>query len=574
MQIRVLSAEVINQIAAGEVVDRPAQVVRELVDNSIDAGADEIRIYIVSGGQTSIKVLDNGCGMERDDAVLAFERHATSKVKSVADLNAIQTLGFRGEALPSIAAVARVRLRTRMATSETGSEVVIEGGKLKDVQTVSCTPGTEVEVRHLYFNTPARRKFLKSVRAEELRIKQWVLHAALSYPGVHYRLFAEERELVNLPKRGSVLERAAGIFKGSTIAFEQTVGPCHITGLLGHPAQAQADCAALVVLVNNRLVNDRLVLKAVKDGFSSTLREREFPLGFVSIKLPATEVDVNVHPQKSEVRFRAPQAVFLAVRNAVSQAVRQFKGPAPAFPRPLCEAAGERRAGSTGKQAFLWDNAASAGKVSLPGMGHAALPVEGECFSFSNLRYIGQVFSCYLLCEYNSTLYVIDMHAAHERINYNLLREALKTKTIPSQRLLLGSEIRVGETGLFNLEGYKESLKLFGFEFESRPPESVLVQAVPGILSGRDIGPLIREIAAMPVDGSAQGAIQERYDYFAARIACHASVRSGQELSSAEVYALLSALEAAEFGAACPHGRPVMVAFSEKEVEKWFGRDR
>ena len=541
-QIRVLPDTVINQIAAGEVVERPASVVRELVDNAVDAGADDISIHLADGGHSVIRIRDNGIGMDKGNALLAFERHATSKLSTLSDLNVISTMGFRGEALSSIASVSKVTLRTRRDEDESGIEVQIAGGKLATVKPVACPKGTEIEVRSLFFNTPARRKFLKSPRTEESRVKEWVLGSSLSRPGVRYRLTFEDKEIVNLPRVGSVLERGGAIYRGSTVSFQTKFDEVYVEGILAHPSMAQADTSHLVILVNSRVVSDKAVLRAIKDGFAPTLKAGEFPVGFVSITLPQETVDVNVNPQKSEVRFAFSQKVFLAVRTAVTEAVRDFRSPMEAMivegasPRVSASAWGggasiPLAAPSYLTQEFSFQVQGGGDVVEEVREAHVDFERPQEQFRFSSLRYVGQIMNCYLLCELKERLYVVDMHAAHERYNYNLVRNSFDRKQIYSQQLLVPLTVQLSERGVQNCVGHGAMLERFGFETEALGDRALVVQAVPTVLQHGDIAGLIREIGTIPCDEiSADGIVSLRIDHISARIACHASIRSGRSM--------------------------------------------
>lgn len=613
-KIQVLPDLVVNQISAGEVVERPASVVRELVDNSVDAGATDIAVYLEQGGQTLIRVVDNGSGMNLEDAAIAFERHATSKLRKESDLLSITTLGFRGEALPSIASISKVRMTTRTADSPTGIEVQIEGGALLNTKEVSCQVGTDFESRMLFFNTPARRKFLKQPRTEELKVEKWLLHSSLGHPNVRYRLFCDGDEILNLPAKPSLLERAKSLISGSYVVIEPRPSSIQVEGVVGHPALAQSDFNALVFLVNGRLIQDRALVKAVKDGFDSTLKFQEMPVGVISIRIPSSEVDVNVHPQKSEVRFVNSQGVFLAVREGVASAVRSFKSPVPgisggkqpgfwtqpvssgysaalaaplapafssdldraisdyaasAFPRTM-EAPPEVHAGQVGAFSSAPDFAV---ERHLQTELFQRKGGEATSFSFSSLRYVGQIMYCYLLCESTDSLVVVDMHAAHERYNFNLIRNSYLKGGVSVQELLVPITIHLGKEGVANLTQNGDYLKRFGIEVEAYGPTSIVMRAVPTFLKSAALETLLRELAAESYDGlpnSVQGAI----DRIAARIACHASIRSGDQLSPEDVRSLFVALDSTDFSAACPHGRPVVVSFNEMQIERWFGRDR
>jgi DNA mismatch repair protein MutL len=616
MKVKVLPDIVINQISAGEVVERPASVVRELVDNAVDAGASEITVELEQGGQSLIKVSDDGCGMQRDDALLAFERHATSKILCAADLDAIATMGFRGEALASIAAVAKVLLRTRTESQPLGTEVAIDGGVVRGVRETAAAPGTSIEVRALFYNTPARRKFLRSPKTEALRVKQWLVQSALARPQIRYRLIVDGVETLVLARAKDAVERARVLIKGTAVPVRYLGDRVQLEGLVAHPSLAQADSSSFIVLVNERVVSDRIVQKAVREGFDSTLKDREYPVGFIHLRLPASDVDVNVHPQKSEVRFRDSQAVFQLVREGVRKAVLDFKTP---MTSPLAQSAtmlgdrmygqrhpvqfgvalgtkpyaeggesqyqsnvGLRLATLTTDSSQAAFNLVVAQQTALAGIDGAPLAVGdsqhqffGDSdFTFSRLNLIGQVLQCYLVAEFNDQLYIVDMHAAHERYNFNLIRNSFRTRKMSVQQLLIPEVVPLTEEGVARCLEEHELLSRFGFEFEQFGPAEIIVRALPSMLSATVARQVMREVAAVVCEGAASGRVEEQLDHIAARMACHASVRSGDALSRTEARALFAALDSTEFSAACPHGRPVVVSFPRAAVERWFGRDR
>lgn len=588
MRVHVLTDDVVNKIAAGEVVERPASVVRELVDNAIDAAASDICVELEDGGQTCVRVSDNGQGMSRDDAILAFQRHATSKILQADDLLTIATLGFRGEALSSIAAVAKVELRTREKDSSLGTLVRIDGGKLRDSADTPCAVGTTIEVRHLFFNTPARKNFLKSPKSEIQRIRAWLAHTALAHPGVRFRLISDGKELLNLPLVGDLFQRARGVFKGELKTFSCVVGEVSLTGGLSHPGLAQFDVNALVLLVNGRVVQDKMLVRAVKEGFDSTLKEREFPVGFLSVRLPACDVDVNVHPQKSEVRFRNGSRLFALTRDVVLRTVRAMSGASAGAGTEGASLASSASEGSfpTTAAPWRWQGAGTVSsavsvsqQTSFFGSNlalNAAPQAEAEIRlpRFSDLRYVGQVMRCYLLAEFESALYVVDMHAAHERYNYNLIRRAFRDKRIDSQQLLVPVVVELGAEGQLRCLERLAVFARWGFEWEGIGDGALVVRAIPSFLQAAHVVDIVRELASMSESELPSNALEATIDKIAARLACHASIRSGRELERAEVYALFEALDSTEFSAACPHGRPVIVRFSEREVEAWFGRDK
>ncbi len=610
MKIKVLADSVINQIAAGEVVDRPSGVVRELVDNAIDAGATDIFVTLQGGGHSRLRVRDNGSGMAKDDAILAFERHATSKVSVIEDLTGIQTMGFRGEALASIAAVSKVHLRTRSTDSEVGTQVSYRGGKLISVQYLAWSQGTEVEVEHLFFNTPARRKFLKSPKSEISRIRTWLAHSSLAHPSVRYRLVSDGDELLNVRPVESVAERAKDIFSADLIPCQLEEGGIRVEAMISHPGEAISDTSGLVILVNGRLVVDKIVMRAIKEGFDSMLKDREFPVGYVSLELGGEFVDVNVHPQKSEVRFRHPNQVFAVVRGAVLAGIRTLKRPVVAsFPVKTVEVGSSPVAVGLDFSEVSQDSRGVEGSppiqtfqgggqsislfedgnvlrspdesyvVETQSLGNARPQKKVEnCvdseFSFSTLRYVGQILGCYLLCEWRDSFVAVDMHAAHERVNYSAIREAYSRKDVVQQPLLIPQTLTLPYEQVVNLMEQLEMVAALGFEIVERAAGSIEVRAVPSVLSHVDCVSLVKELAAEPVSEGWRERVEERIDHIAARIACHASVRSGDTLTRQEAYALFDQLDKVAVSGACPHGRPVVAQFSREAIERWFGRDR
>ena len=604
MIIKLLDDSVINQIAAGEVVERPASVVRELVDNAIDAGSKSVTVFLEEGGKHLIRVLDTGCGMSKDDARLACERHATSKIHTTDDLNELHTLGFRGEALSSIAAVTRLKIITRSKDEESGTEIMIDGGELRYAKNVAAPIGTDIRASNLFFNVPARKKFLKQPATEEQKVKQWLTQSSIAHPDIHYKLVLDGEQSINFPPAEDMISRAQHIFRGSSVTFDEKIGPLRICGLLCHPAMAQADTKAMIIFVNKRLVSDKIVSKAIREGFSSTLKDSEYPLGFVSIELPASEVDVNVHPQKSEVRFRSGGDVFATVREIVRRSVQNFNGPVtmrssnnlyvgpitsqtPVYSQNpikfqsniqnrVMESSNTYASNFESNKTYSNDSFSQPQNFEQQGTLFQQTTSEintSQPFLFSNLKYIGQALSCFLLCEYQENMYVIDMHAAHERCNYNKIRKNFENKCVESQLLLVPQTIELTEAGVEQCLSRKDMLENFGFEIERFGNNVLLIRAVPAILSNVNLTPIIKEIAALE-DEMDLGIIDRTIDFIAARIACHASIRSGDKITKEEAYALFTELDQEDFNSACPHGRPVITSFTRSEIEKWFGRDR
>ncbi len=592
-RIRVLSEFVINQISAGEVVERPASVVRELLDNSLDAGASDISIFIEDGGRRSIRVVDDGSGMSKDDALLAFENHATSKVSEVKDLSAIETFGFRGEALASIAAVSKVQLKTRTKTSDIGIRVVIEGGKLVKVEPVACNPGTEIIVSNIFYNTPARRKFLKKSETEEAKIKQWIIQSAAPNYSIRYRYNVDGKEVLNFPSVDTLLERSKAFVRGNCMPVNWQRGSISINGLVGHPGSASTSAASLVLIANKRVVRDGLIMKAVREGFSSTLKSYESPVGVISITLPPSQLDVNVHPQKSEVRFLAPGEIFVAVRDGVLNAVNHFTDPITVTQTTHHQSSYENSlyreklnsklqdpnfVEPTQSSFSLRSKYEPVAEISYQSISEDLSATDTKSrnikFRYGDLKFIGQIFECYLLCEKDEIFYILDMHAAHERCNYNRIREGFLEGKVSEQMLLTPVVVRLGSESKQNLLDNISDIKRWGFEIEAFGTEEVIVRSAPSFVAIKDIPSLIKEMAEEFLSSMAGSLVSETIDHIAARIACHGSIRSGKIMSKEESYALLSQLDQAELAGACPHGRPVMVQFPLATVEKWFGRDR
>lgn len=615
MKVHVLPDNVVNTIAAGEVVERPASVVRELCDNALDAGARCIEVFLEQGGRSLIRIIDDGCGMDRDDALLALERHATSKISSADDLATLLTRGFRGEALPAIAAVSRLEILTRTSSAPLATQIGVDAGVLRSVRELAAPTGTTVSVRGLFFNTPVRRKFLRSPAVEEQRVLGWLLRFAYGVPGVRLRFVSDAKELLTLPAHSDFRERARALLQGDLSEVDFADEHIAVKGFVGHPGVASSTAEACVVLVNGRPIVDRGVVRAIREGFQNTLKDREVPIAALSLEMDPALVDVNVHPQKAEVRFAAPHLVWRGVREGVSRAVTGFgmvSTAAPHFQSSLYQPvrthvsdiavhmpvvsyeAGVNESTfaaapvvtSGGGGLPRWYGASSASPVAstggvAPAVWRDTTPVAAApCFS--ELRYIGQAMRCYLLCEHGGSLYVVDMHAAHERINYNKMRAALRGRPMASQQLLLPEPITVGALGVRRLLEQQGVLEKLGIEVEAFGPEEIIVRALPPFISpGQARAVLLDVIDYCGVDddhevsgGAVETILGERLDRLAARMACHASVRGGDELSREQALALLAALDDEALAGACPHGRPVIARFGRAEVEAWFGRNR
>ena len=627
-KIRILPANLADQIAAGEVVERPASVVKELVENAIDAGARRVEIEIESGGRRLVRVVDDGCGMIPEDARLALKRHATSKITSADDLWGLRTFGFRGEALPSIAAVARLTLSTKIAGAPAGFRLVVEAGVETDAREAGIPEGTQVEVRDLFFNTPARQKFQKSEATETANVSEAVLRLALAHPTVHFRLRAGGRVALDLPAHRELAERvrAALARRGASVLHEAAgeEGGHRVRAFLAGPEEASATPRSTFLFVGGRFVRDRSLLHALAFGYGALLEKGRYPLATLFLDVPGQELDVNVHPQKLEVRFARPQEVYAAVRHVVGSAiarapwlaetpargVRVFTLPPRSSPRdwetsgagedPRSPPASSRAALALSRpaQGGLPLRARVAGSPVLRdadayadgGGARAGIVAGGEPF-FGALAYIGQLDRTYLVCEGPGELILVDQHAAHERVAFARLRAAHTRREIPRQRLLFALPIEVDEVASA-LAADSRLLESFGFEIEQAAPgaaaagraggraagpqastsRTLWVRAVPEVLKDADPKPLLRDVLGQLADGGAATSAMERVDHVLATMACHSVVRAGDVLGREEALALLAQLDSVDLRSHCPHGRPVLLRMPLPEIERRFGR--
>ncbi len=619
--IRLLSDHLVSQIAAGEVVERPASVVKELVENALDAGASEIEIELEAGGKRRIRVADDGSGMDRDDALLAFDRHATSKIGSFEDLERVGTLGFRGEALASIAAVARVELLTAQAPGE-GHRVRIEGGRVKVAEPAARPRGTTVEIASLFFNVPARRKFLKSPATELRRALEVVQGYALARPGVRFTVRHEGRALLDaLPSEGGadgLRERVGRIF-GVELSRELVAIPRRddgageaVWGLVGSPATARG--RRWFVFVNRRLLRDRSILGAFYRSVRDLWKRDDFPALFLFVDVPPAEVDVNVHPQKAEVRFRDHRLldrVAEALRAGLElargeeeaplhppsgpppapfawQGLGGRKGPAPGTgeglwtvtPGPAASGPPPASAGTVAEPPAPWDGAEQrlAGASYAPLAPRAAVPLSGRSGEVRPFRLLGQYKGTLILLEGPDGLYLVDQHVAHERILYERLRRSLARQTPPSQHLVDPPLLELSSSERMRLAELAPELEACGFSVAELSGGSLALTAVPATLDASEAERLLLELAASDDEagagaGSGVGALRRRIlEALAATLSCKGAVKMHHPLSPAEMEALMAELFAAENPYACPHGRPVVLKMSDADLEHRFGR--
>jgi DNA mismatch repair protein MutL len=601
-RIQALPETLRSQIAAGEVVERPASVVKELVENALDAVARSVRVQVEQGGLTAIVVADDGVGMDPEDAALSVQRHATSKLRTVEDLSALASYGFRGEALPSVGSVSRLTLLTRPAAEVEGTRVVVEGGNLLACQPCGCPAGTRVEVRDLFFNVPARRKFQKSARAETSHVEETLTRMSLASPGVDFRLEVDGRETLRAPAaRGSDDEtaRAEAILgrnaRGNLFAVEGPPGEVRVTGLVSNPVLSRADQKGLYLFVNGRYVRDRTLTHAVLESYRTLLEVGRYPVVVLKVDLPPHAVDVNVHPQKLEVRFQDGPSVHRAVTAALvpllsrtpwlAGPTRSYTLHAPPAGEPAVADVGdihrrrvtealERYAGAVfsrgdppppppSRPAF-----SAAGRATLP----FTAPGLGGAGGFSHLRYLGQVGRTYLVCEGPEGMVVLDQHAADERVNFQRLRAAWDQGEVPAQGLLIPLRIALSRAEEEAVERHRDTLARAGFDVEPLGSPDVLLRAVPALLLGRSPERLCRDLLAELADTGSGQPMSNAVDALLSRVACHAAVRAGDALSPSEAAALLKSLDGVDLAAHCPHGRPVVRSVTLPAMAGWFDR--
>lgn len=598
--IRRLTDGLANQIAAGEVVERPASVVKELVENALDAGATRVRVEIEQGGVMRIRVTDDGVGMDAIDATLCLERHATSKIAAIEDLSNLHTFGFRGEALPSVASVSKLHLVTRPKGADEGTEVIVEGGAPPKTSPAGCAVGTSIDVRDLFFNVPARKKFLKSTATESAHVGDVVIAAALARPDVTFVLTRDgrvAREFLRVETRGERVAQVIGQERLSQGSAER--GPMRLEAHLAPPERARAGASALHVFVNGRPVKDRMLARAVAQSYGSVLEGGRFPIGVLYLELAPEMVDVNVHPQKAEVRFADARALCDAVtRELYALTSRAFAIPAlgpptrPWLPPP--------RAPATAIAEPLWradrpaDARATVAPTTVPSPVFPTAPGEGDRAFPAHapeiraepptgpaldrlfddrppLRFLAQVRATFLVCEGVDGLYVLDQHAAAERVTFDRLRKAFESRAIAMQRLLVPEVVELSPLEVAHLEERQEDVLAMGLEVRSVGATAVAVHAVPKLLQRARAERLLRDLVA-ELMREAHHPLSGAKDLVLATMACHGSVRAGDRLSAEEANALLEALRDVDFSGHCPHGRPVVTFTSFGELERKVGR--
>jgi DNA mismatch repair protein MutL len=651
-RIRILTDQVANQIAAGEVVDRPASVVKELLENSLDAGATRIRIEIEAGGRKLIRIIDNGHGMGRDDAMLAFERHATSKIRSSDDLLSISTLGFRGEALPSIASISRLDLTTRMAEDSTGTAIEIAGGKILRVEDAGIPPGTTIAVHDLFFNTPARRKFLKAESTELSHVTALVTHYALAHPDRHFELHSATHALLVAPPVNKLSERIFQVFGNETLQqlvpvaaelrMERTglpepppwkrdtpyeppaPGHLRISGFVSKPELQKLNRNSIFFFVNKRLVRDRLIVHAVTEAYRNIIPPTSFPVILMFLEMPPEEVDVNVHPAKTEVRFRQSSFIHDFVRDTIRNALVSARpaasflqamtasahaspsllpqiSPLPASPveaehldeklqsDPPAETAGASAfrlsapepSPLPGKLPFSADVLQALGSVTLPKaqncddaaqVEEARTETAATLNSLASLKPLGQLKESFILAVNDEGLWIIDQHVAHERVLFEKVLRDREVERVQRQQLLMPMLIDLLPAQMIVFARIAQELERNGFEAEPFGPRTIAIKAAPVGLEGRQLEKMLAEVLEQTERETQSENLEAARTRIAASIACHAAIKINTPLDPRRMEWLLAELAKTEHPTSCPHGRPIALRYSWKDIQRAFQR--
>ena len=599
MTIRQLSETLINQIAAGEVIERPASAAKERIENALDAGATRIEIATAGGGKSLLRITDNGSGMAPADLELAIRRHCTSKLDS--DLTDIRTLGFRGEALPSIGSVARLSLLSRTAEASEGAAISVTGGKVEPVRPAAANRGTVVEVRDLFFATPARLKFLKSEKAEASAISDVVRRMAIAFPHVRFVLSGSDRTTLEFPATGTDrLARIAQVlgrdFRDNAIEIDAGREDVRLTGFAGVPTFNRGNSLNQFAFVNGRPVQDKLVWSALRAAYAETIPHGRYPVAVLAIDIDPALVDVNVHPAKSDVRFRDPGLVRGLIIGAIREALaregdraattgaaglmRAFRpetsrAAAPWTPsaspyRPFEAADGgavhvrERQAGFT---AFAEPSARSE-----PIFPPSPAPQQEEPQRHPLGAARAQLHENYIVAQTEDGLVIVDQHAAHERLVFEAMRQALNARAVPAQVLLIPEIVDLPEDDCDRLVSHAEEFARLGLGIERFGPGAVAVRETPAMLGEMDAAGLIRQLADELAEWDTASGLRNKLDYLAATMACHGSVRSGRRMRPEEMNALLRQMEATPGSGQCNHGRPTYIELKLSDIERLFGR--
>jgi len=588
MPIQQLPSHLVNQIAAGEVVERPASVVKELIENSLDAGASSVQVDILAGGHKLIRLRDNGAGIVRDELELALARHATSKIASLEDLEAVASLGFRGEALPSIASVARLTLCSHARDADAAWQVEAEGGHISESRPAAHPPGTTVEVHDLFYNTPARRRFLRTERTEFGHVENWVRRLALARPDVAFTLTHNRRTVLQLAAATDADARLARIaalcgeaFAGQAIHIEREADGIALSGWIGQPTFHRSQADLQYWFVNGRSISDKTLSHAARHAYRDVLFHGRYPAYVLALTVDPASVDANAHPAKHEVRFRDGRRVHGVVSQAIEVALGDTRpgGRAPA-PATIATAQGGRQASMSLPHAHRAPGGGSVRETlaAYRAMSNVAPLAAADVESGAELPPLGyavaQLGGVYVLAENRDGLVVVDMHAAHERITYEKLKRDFDDRGLVRQPLLVPVTVAVSESEARLVEQAADALAKLGLVVDRAGPASVVVRELPALLRGADAEALLRDVLSDLADAEDASRIEAACDEFLATMACHHSVRANRTLSLDEMNALLREMERTDRADQCNHGRPTWTAITMAELDRLFLRGR
>lgn len=588
--VHVLDDNTINKIAAGEVVERPASVIKELVENAIDAKADRIEVEIMAGGTSFMRVSDNGIGMSREDAEKAILRHATSKIVQVDDLQAIATLGFRGEALPSIASVSRFNLQTRQAGAELGTEIKITGGKTTEIGVAGCNLGTTIRVEDLFFNTPARKKFLKTNNTESGRINEFIIKLAISHPEIAFKLMNNNKSSLATPGRGDLKETLQSLYGASVgqslLPLEFEDEDIKLWGFVSKPSAIRSSRSWQTFIVNGRIIASRAIAKAIDNAYHALIPKSGYPLIALNIEVPQHTIDVNVHPQKTEMKFEDESRIFKAVYKAVLDAVRP-KGQVGQLGQLAAQADHVQQHVEKGlqelnfgqpvmnfplreeKPAMTWQEGTTALAQDKSVKSVQSVVDEEEKLPTAGMIPIGQVDDTYIIAQDEDSLYIVDQHAAHERVLFD--RFSAQAEHIPSQQLLVHLILDFSTNESQIIEENLELLAGLGFGLEPSGPNQFRLMEVPADVPSSQAEEFIREVLASMEELHRPTAAELRQAVLATT-ACKAAIKAGFKLNYRQMEILLQELNDTAMPYTCPHGRPTIIKFSSDELAKMFKR--
>ncbi len=581
-KIKLLPENIINKIAAGEIIERPFSVVKELIENSIDAKATKIKVEVKNGGKKLIKVVDNGEGVDRDDLFLAFERHATSKIKNEKDLEKISTLGFRGEALPSIASVSKVRAASKTKDSDIGFEIILEGGKVKNLNEITMNNGFIIEVKDLFFNLPVRKKFLKRDETEFFYIESIFKKFTFVYPEIEFTLIHNGRKKYFFPIVTKYIDRIYEILDekvaGKLIPFQVENEEIYIRGFISTPDVTVPNTKEINIFVNGRFVKDRIILSAIKDALKNKIEQGKYPYAIIYLNIPYEKVDVNIHPTKLEVKFENPQFIYNTIKNAISNIFIEnlyynedsiveeeekfnFDKIKNFFKESVSKYISTKREENIFFEPIEYDENQIVKKDIFQDKGF-----------FSKMKIVGSLFDTFIILENNDEFYLIDQHAAHERINFEKLKKQILENRIEIKKFLIPEIIEISGTTKKLLELYYDKLKDFGIIIEKFDNESFVLKGIPAVLENIEINDFINELLNDIHEIGSSLKTEELINTVLSTIACKSSIKANIYLDFNGIKSLISELDNTPNNFTCPHGRPIFKKFNKDELYKWFKR--